>query len=61
MKTALIIGGALIAGIGIADLLLGNTNNPILPAALTNNLTQQSDVAAIVVGGGALWFGLAQL
>lgn len=61
MKSALLIGGFLLVGIGLADLMLGNTDHPILPAALGNVMTQQTDVAALAVGGGALWFGFTQL
>lgn len=46
-----IIGIALIA-VGGLDLLFGNTNQPILPDFLANNLTQQVD--AVLIGAGIL-------
>ena len=52
-KTVLMVLGGIVAAVGIADLLLGNTTQSILPTALSDKLTQQSDVAA-VVGGAAL-------
>jgi len=61
MKIAAFVIGGLLVAVGIADLTLGNTNSPILPSALTNNLTQQTDVAALVIGGGVLWLAATQL
>lgn len=61
MKIALLIGGFLLVGIGAADLLLGNTDHPVLPAPLANNLTQQTDIVALGIGGGALWLAYTQL
>ena len=61
LKSAMIIGGFLLIAVGLADLALGNTNHPVLPAAIGDNLTQQSDLAVLAVGGGALWFGFTQL
>jgi hypothetical protein len=61
MKTGLVIGGFLVLGIGLADLLFGNTDHPILPAFVGDNLSQQGDVAAVVTGGAALWYGLTKL
>lgn len=60
MKTGLYIFGFVLIGIGMADLLLGNTDHPILPAFVGNQLTQQSDVAALTVGGGVLWLASQQ-
>lgn len=36
--------------VGAVDLLLGNTNSPLLPDVLANKLTQQIDLA--LIGGG---------
>ena len=47
-------GIALIA-VGALDLLFGNTNQPILPEAIANKLTQQTD-AVLIVAGGLLLF-----
>jgi hypothetical protein len=48
-KLLLIVGGILIA-IGALDLLLGNTDKPVLPLFLTNKLTQQWDLVLIAAG-----------
>jgi hypothetical protein len=37
-------------GVGGLDLAFGNTNNPVLPAAISNMLTQQVDLALIGAG-----------
>lgn len=49
MQPKKIIAFGLIA-VGGLDLLFGNTNHPILPDFLANNLTQQVDAALIGVG-----------
>ena len=49
MKPTKMIGIGLIA-VGGIDLLFGNTNQPVLPAFIANNLTQQTD--AILIGAG---------
>ena len=47
---------ALIAvAIGAIDLALGDTNKDFLPAAITNNLSQQGDLFLIVAGGAAFF------
>jgi len=49
MKPTKMIGIGLIA-VGGIDLLFGNTNQPVLPSFLANNLTQQTD--AVLIGAG---------
>lgn len=36
--------------VGALDLLLGNTNHPLLPAFIGNELTQQRDIGLIGIG-----------
>jgi len=61
VKTALVIGGFLLIGIALADLAAGNSDHPILPAFVGNQLSQQGDLLALAVGGGALFYGYTQL
>jgi hypothetical protein len=60
LRTALLITGFVLVGIGAADMALGNTTKSILPAAIGNNLTQQDDIALTIVGAGILWWGFTQ-
>lgn len=53
MKPTKMIGLGLIA-VGGVDLLFGNTNQPVLPDFIANNLTQQTD--AVLIGAGILLF-----
>jgi len=48
-------GGLAVAAVGLVDLLFGNTNQSILPSAVSNLLTQQTD-AVLIVGGGLAFF-----
>jgi hypothetical protein len=55
IKNVVTILGIVLIGIGAADLLLGNTDHTVLPDAIGDHLTQQSDL--VLIGAGALaWY-----
>jgi hypothetical protein len=60
-KTIILIGGILVVFVGAADLLLGNTSNTVLPDFIGNNLTQQTDLVLIGLGGLTIWVSVATL
>jgi hypothetical protein len=55
MKVALKVIGFLALLVAAIDLVLGNTENNVLPDYIANKLTQQKDLAIAAAGAGALW------
>jgi hypothetical protein len=49
VKTSAVVVGSLVIAVAVADLGWGNTTNPVLPAFLGNNLTQNLDLFLILL------------
>lgn len=61
MKTAVLVVGFVLSGIALADILTGNTEHHILPAAVGDHLDQQTDLVLGGAGALALWFAYTHL
>lgn len=57
-KTAIVVVGGLVILVGVADLMLGNTNQAILPDAVGNLLSQNVDIFLILASAAAIYLSV---
>jgi hypothetical protein len=58
LKVGVVVGGALIIAVAVADLGWGNTSSPVLPGFIGNGLTQNTDLFLILIAVVAMFITL---